>query len=160
MTKKLTEANAPLLLRARLSLGMTQGQFGRLVGAERKTVARRERGATPALHPSEVRALVGALFPVDPELAAEVAEGGGETLESLGHVAPPPPPVAPALAHLVDAVVMAAVEANGRLTPRLRPTLSAAFHRALAMGLTVEQVARGLGPPAGAAVSNETKTRG
>jgi hypothetical protein len=50
----------------------------------------------------------------------------------------------PALAHLVDAVVMAAVEANGQLSPQIRPLLSAAFERAAAMGLSVTDVARGL----------------
>jgi hypothetical protein len=65
----------------------------------------------------------------------------------MGIVAPPRPqplPPGPALPHLVDAVVMAAVETLGGLSPQLRPALLAAFERADAMGLTVRDVAKGL----------------
>ena len=124
---------------------MSQTALGEVLGASRKTIARWQHPAH-RFGPAQIHALAEAVHPVNPELASEIAASGGETLETLGIVAPPQttaPPL-PALAHLVDAVVMAAVEANGGLSPQLRPMLSAAFERAEAMGLNVADVAQGL----------------
>ena len=141
----LSGVSAPILLRAQQTLGMTQTQLGAIIGASRKTVARWQNHAQ-TFSPRQIHALASAVHPVDPDLAAEIAAFGGTTLETLGIVVPTPSqlPPAPTLAHLVDAVVMAAVEANGQLSPQIRPLLSAAFERAAAMGLSVTDVARGL----------------
>jgi transcriptional regulator with XRE-family HTH domain len=152
---KPTAPSTPILLRARLALGMSQAAMGEVLGATRKTIARWEH-PLHTFSPSETKTLAEAVYPVDPELAAEIADHGGATLESLGVVAPATPslqrpapspaapPKVPSLAHLVDAVVMAAAEAQGRLSPDLRPILYAAFERADAMGLSAGAVASAL----------------
>ena len=145
MSKPSPRNATPLLLVAQQALGVSQAGLGELLGASRKTIARRQTHAHQ-LTPHEITTLTTALYPVDPELAADVAAAGGETLESLGLVvmAPPAAPTAPALEHLVDAVVMAAVEAGGGFSPQLRAVLLAAFERAGAMGLGVGEVVQGL----------------
>ncbi|MBV9946955.1 MAG: hypothetical protein JOZ69_08915, partial [Myxococcales bacterium] len=81
----------------------------------------------------------------------EAAVAAGETLESLGlapkepkESAKPPPRLAPS--DLADAVVCAVADATDLLPRALRPLLHAAFARARALGLTLEEVEEGLRP--------------
>ena len=86
--------------------------------------------------------LAAAVFPRDPQLAAQLAQAAGATLQQLGLVpaspAPAPPMAKPP--HLVDTVVCAAAEALGVPPPAVRPALLAAFQRAREVGLTTEDV--------------------
>jgi hypothetical protein len=132
-----------------MALGLSQAAMGNLLGATRKTIARWE-DHTHKLSADEVRTVAKALYPVDSELAEEVAQTHGTTLVSLGIApAPPPPPTPPpaatvALPFLADAIVLVAAESFGELSPKIRPLLLAAFERAHALGLTPAEVVKGL----------------
>ena len=129
---------------------MSQAEFGPALGWSHRTAVRWDRGR--AVPPEDsLHKLASLLAPVDRDLAAEVAVAAGETLESLG-LAPKPvvPPVVekagPRVTNgdLTDAVVCSVSDASD-LPPRaLRPLLHAAFARARALGLTVEQVEEAL----------------
>jgi transcriptional regulator with XRE-family HTH domain len=96
------------------------------------------------------------VFAVDPDLAEELAAHVGETLERLGLVEPPSaaPPAANVTApqslsaarvrHLADSVLLSVAEKLDRSPNTLRPLLITAFERADAVGLTVQEVLRGL----------------
>jgi len=97
------------------------------------------------------------VHPVNEPLAAEIAASAGKTLESLGLVRPapppepappappPPPPPLPAEA-LVDSVVCAAARAaNVPPDAQIGPVL-AAFQRARALRMSVEEVVDALTP--------------
>lgn len=106
---------------------------------------------------SEMVKLARLVHPVNERLAAEIAASAGATLESLGLVRPapppepappappPPPPPLPAEA-LVDSVVCAAARAaNVPPDAQLGPVL-AAFQRARALRMSVEEVVDALAP--------------
>jgi transcriptional regulator with XRE-family HTH domain len=138
-----------VLTEARQKLGMSQAQFGPALGSSHRTATRWDAGQSlPA--PTELRRLAKLLLPLDTALAAEAAAHMGDTLESLGLVAPkpPPPPVAPPTPpqDLADIVVCAAAEASDVSPRAMRPLLHVAFRRAREVGLTVEQVERALAP--------------
>jgi transcriptional regulator with XRE-family HTH domain len=154
-------SSAQLLVEGRRALGMSQRQFGPALGWSHRTATRWDAGYSP---PSEdaLRKLAGLLLPVDRALAEQAAAHIGETLESLGLVAPTPPapppappapppapPAAPvaSTADLVDVVVCAAAEATDASPRAIRSLLYVAFRRARQIGLTVEQVEGALAPP-------------
>jgi hypothetical protein len=103
----------------------------------------------------QVQDLSKAVFPRDPALAAELARESGTTLDALGLAAPaletpsrrfPPVPL------LVDSVVLAALDASvtaGAPVPRpaVQEIVRAAFVRAQALGLTLDEVVPALAPP-------------
>jgi transcriptional regulator with XRE-family HTH domain len=139
-----------LVVLAQQALGMTQETFGELLGVSRATIVRWSGGRFPGLIPVQVQTLVRAVHAVDEGLAVEIAAADHETLESLGIVAPaqaapaaPPTPVVHP-AHLIDSVVCAAADAVGQLPSALRPSLLAAFERANAVGLSMDDVVKGL----------------
>ena len=136
----------PAVLEAQLTLLLNQKKLGDLVGSSQRTVQRWYAGhGTP--YPHHITKLVAAVHPQDPDLARRLARAMGQTLESLGVVAPPaPPPVAappepsPFTPLLVESVVSAAAEALD-LSPRVaRPAVLAAVERAKAAGLTVDDL--------------------
>jgi transcriptional regulator with XRE-family HTH domain len=142
-------ANA-LLARARIALGMSQGEFGMALGSSKRTAQRWDAGES---HPSneELHRLARMVYPKDASLALEIAVEGGHTLESLGILAPRAPETSPAapIALIVESVVCAAAEALETKPDVARPVLRAAFARARALGLSVEQVDEALSPKAG-----------
>ncbi len=147
-------SQVPWLLRAQQALGLTQERFGVLIGVSRRTLIR-WRGHAPYLGEGDARRLVAALHPVDPDLAAEIANQQGTTLEELGLVAPPPPTPAPVetpprepptIEHLVDSMVCAAAEAMSVKPPEVRPAVIAAFERARALHLEVEEICASFRP--------------
>ena len=149
--RRMAQRNAPsvisLVIQAQLALGMTQSAFGEMLGLSRATIGRWSSGRFPGLIPSNVAAIATALYPIDPALASQLAVSCGTTLESLGIVAPIPATVsAPtvSLGHLVDSVVCAAADAGGQLPSVVRPALAAAFARARDVGLSMEDVVKGL----------------
>ena len=164
MPRVTPDESLPVLLgRARRALSLTQGEMGKLLGTSRKTAGRWEWGeAIPSAN--EIRHLAGAVHPHDRGLAAQLAEQAGETLLSLKLEAPPPAPAAPPppappprpqapIPLMVESVVCAAAEAQGVLPAEVRGVLRAAFQRARAMSLTVEEVDDALRPDSPKAVS-------
>jgi transcriptional regulator with XRE-family HTH domain len=102
------------------------------------------------------------VYPVNEPLAAEIAASAGKTLESLGLVRPAPPaePAAPGPPHpaaplpadaLVDSVVCAAARAANVPPDAQLGAVLAAFQRARALRMSVEDVVDALAPkpPAG-----------
>ncbi len=87
----------------------------------------------------------GSWSPPIATFASELAAHHRETLATLGLVAPAAV-VAPrvALSHLVDSVVCAAADAVSQPPAALRPSLIAAFERAQAVGLSVDELVKGL----------------
>jgi hypothetical protein len=139
-----------ILLEAQRALSMSQREFGYAVGSSHRTAVRwAARQSTPALH--HLQNLAKLLHPRDRALAAEVADYIDESLVSLGLEAAPPPapraaPSLPALGaeHLVDLLVLTAVEMTGGAPASMRTMLHAVFKRASDMGLTVEATEKGL----------------
>ena len=135
--------------KVRWTLGITQAELGKLIGCSGRTIQRYE-GSSPLLSVDQCRAIALALHPKDAALARTFARHGRTTLEELGLVKPPPPPPpAPPLPpppppiareHLVDSVVCAAAEAMNTAPQLARPAVMAAFERARALGLAIDEV--------------------
>ena len=130
---------APTVLRARQVLGLNQTELAELLGASRRTGQRWAAGQS-TMHPIELRALAGHVFPKDAKLAAKLAWYADTTLEELGLVAPvpPPKPFYPSREHLLDSVLCAAAEAVGMTPGAMRPALRAAVARAKELELSVD----------------------
>jgi hypothetical protein len=147
MTVTLLLLPRELLTRAQLALRVSQAKLGELIGVSRRTIVRWvAHGAIPSK--AQVVVLARAVYPGDAKLAEEIAAAAGETLESLALVVKPPPAAprpAPALHHMMGTIVCAAAEALDSSPKALRPALLAAFKQAAEMGLTVEDVCKGLG---------------
>ncbi len=140
---------------------MSQAEFGPALGWSQRTAVRWERGRSTPPETSLVK-LASLLVPIDLDLAAEAAVAAGETLESLGLAAPKPaaePPTRYSTADLADAVVCAVADATDLLPRALRPVLHAAFARARALGLTVEQLEESLRPRVDATKAEKGKER-
>jgi hypothetical protein len=135
--------------RSRQALGLgSQAELGEKLGVSQRSAQRYSAHGVPAYY---LPALARLVHPVDPELAAEIAQSMGHTLESLGIVAPvpppalvaaPPPPPPPPPDGIVDAVVCAAAEAMEMMPRDVRPGLLAAFKRAREIGVSVDVVER------------------
>jgi transcriptional regulator with XRE-family HTH domain len=144
----------PVVIRARMALGLSQRQLGEMFGTSLRTATRMEAGqSTPRA--SQLIQLAQAVFPRDASLAATLVAEADTSLEALGLVAsagvpPPSAPVPPArpfppIALLLDSIMAAAVDATDGQTepvPRdtVRAVLHAAFARARALGLTIEEI--------------------
>src|SRR5215472_10844576 len=108
-----------LFIECRMALGLTQREFGDLLGRTKRTVQRWEdHGAI--LIESEVEALVRALHRVRPDLAARVAAAADTTLERLGIDAAQASSPA-ATSNPIDSVVQAAADAMGLSAEAIRP---------------------------------------
>jgi DNA-binding XRE family transcriptional regulator len=151
-------AAAKLLVRAQVALRTTQQELAQRLGASRRTATRwAARQSSPS--PEQMRELARLAYAAgDTALAADIATTCGETMVGLGLVAASAPiegvaPVAPPPRPsplVVDAVVCAAAD-EAALTPSaVRGILRAAFARAVALGLTAEEVADALSPPTAA----------
>ena len=155
-------SSAELIQRILQATRMTQRELGELLGYDRRTIVRWvARGTT--LLPSHCEKLATACHPHDRALAGILAERAGKTLVDLGLEKPaarvpapaPQAPAAPARAraqpsarHMVDSVVCSAAEAMQMTPQAARPGLLAAFERASALGMTVEEVLAALATPA------------
>jgi|HubBroStandDraft_6_1064221.scaffolds.fasta_scaffold156747_1 transcriptional regulator with XRE-family HTH domain len=134
-----------LLMNCRMALGLTQQQFADIFGCTKRTVIRWEERGTVLLAPA-LEALARALYPVRPDLAAQVAAAGETTLEQLGI------PSAAGSGHMaifepiepIESIVRAAADAMGVTPEAVRPALAAAFARAREVGLDVQTVAEKL----------------
>ncbi len=136
-----------LVLRAQRALGFTQQEVADAIGSSLRTVQRWSSASSQptAGHMCKLAVLV---HPRDPKLAAELAERVGQTLETLGVVAPPAPRADAAAAArpqsvldaLVSSVVAAAAEALD-VSPRLaRPALVAALRQARTVGVGLDEI--------------------
>ena len=75
----------PLVVRARIALGLTQKQLGEMFHASMRTAHRWEAGeAYPDV--DQVQRLARAVFPADAQLAAELAHEAGTELQAMGLV--------------------------------------------------------------------------
>jgi transcriptional regulator with XRE-family HTH domain len=156
-----------LVRAARYALMMTQLEFGRALGTSMRTAKRWEQGTS--FPGTRLHQMVALLAPVDRALAQEIVDAAASVFKSLDWPLPQVPPAetapgvtpgpapapAPAPApsqasaqDLGDAVLCAVAEASD-LPPRaVRPLLYAAFERARALGLTVEQLEQAFKPRA------------
>jgi hypothetical protein len=164
-----TRPISALLVAAQHALGVTQEGLGKILGGvTRRTVWRYQGGGGGTSPPhAHVLALAGHVFPKDASLAAELAASRGETLESLGLVAPqatkaeppaapmPPPIDAKQARLLVDAVVCAAAEELDVPPGNVRRVLHAAFARANETGLAIDVIASVLAPKPAKATKGE-----
>jgi transcriptional regulator with XRE-family HTH domain len=141
------------LIRLQDTLHMNQRELAALLGCSTRTVIRYYHGGG-MLTAGTYQRLARAVHPHDRVFAAELAALEGHTLISLGLElpAPPPPPPAPPVAmrptpssrHMVDSIVCAAAEAMQTPPHVMRPALTAAFERASALGMTAEEVLKGM----------------
>jgi DNA-binding XRE family transcriptional regulator len=142
-----------LLARARMALGMSQGEMGDALQLSRKTLGRMETGrSSPTLdHIADVARRV---HPADAALAASLAREAGHTLETLGLApsvppAPEPPPATrpfPPIHALLGSILHAGTEAAAASPGDVRAILRAGFASARALGLTLEEVDAALSP--------------
>jgi transcriptional regulator with XRE-family HTH domain len=150
-----------LVGRARIALGLSQKELGELCGASLRSAHRWEGGASGPSRGQFVT-LARAVFLVDEKLSGQLAQKGGSSLLEMGLVQPPAPAVAavlslpapaapparpfPPVALMIDSILVAAsdgAESRGLgVVPRdaLREVLHAAFARAKALGLTLDEV--------------------
>jgi transcriptional regulator with XRE-family HTH domain len=142
-----------LVAQTQLALGLTQRQLGDLLSTSRRTVS---RWASRKAHPTvdQLQVLARAVHAKNAALAAALAAEAGETLEGLGLVLPPSPAVPSPLRPLpparliAESVVCAAAEAMQAAPAVVREVLRAAFARAQALGLSVEEMNEALSPVA------------
>jgi hypothetical protein len=144
---------APLLNRVMSVLGMSTADLAEHMGVSTRTIQRWTAG-NGSPQATEVLALAREVHPRDATLAAELAAACHETLESLALEKPKPAAEAatpPTPAHLtpflVEAVVCAVADVVGGVPASVRPMVQAAFERALAAGLSVEDVVGALRGP-------------
>jgi hypothetical protein len=142
---------------AQLVLHLNHRELAELTGSSLRTVQRWSAGrSSPSL--DQMKRLIVAVHPHDADIAGRLAACMGQTLASLGVVAPPapaqlvtaPPAVerAALLPVLVESVVAAAAEALD-VSPRVaRPAVLAAMERARAAALTVDDLLAALQPSA------------
>jgi DNA-binding XRE family transcriptional regulator len=153
-----------LLTSAQIALGLSQEELGKRLGVSRRTMVRWAAGHNgPSI--AQWVAIVRYVHPVDPALAARIAEEMGESLESFGlartspsragsAATPEPAPRAPlSVGVLVDSIVCAAAEAVATTPQAIRPALLAAFERAALAALTVDEVRAALRVTAAASPS-------
>ncbi|HEY8038971.1 MAG TPA: hypothetical protein VIF15_04225 [Polyangiaceae bacterium] len=134
-----------LLQRVQHVLQLNQRELAERVGCSTRTIVRHTQHGG-SLTPRSYVDLAKACHPRDPELAAQLAALAEETLESLGLVRAPEGPPRPAPAHLADSVVCAAAEAMASTPQAMRPALRAAFERAVALGMSADDVLKGIAP--------------
>ena len=134
------------LLRVQSALNLNQKELARLIGCSSRTIIRYyKRGG--ALAPATYAELATACHPHDVALAAHLAQQAGKTLASLGLQGASAVSVRGATLtakHLVDSIVCAAAEAMQTPPHTMRPALTAAFERAIALGMTAEDVLRAM----------------
>jgi transcriptional regulator with XRE-family HTH domain len=147
-----------LVTQSQIALGLSQEKLGRLLTASRRTISRWvSRRSSPSL--AQLQLLARAVYPADAALAAALAAETGQTLESLGVVrpapampatpatpAPPAPRPYPPTRLVVESVVCAAAETMQATPTAVREVLRAAFARAQALGLSVEEMNEALSP--------------
>jgi len=133
-------ADPRMLHRLQTTLKVNQKELAALLGCSTRTVM---RGGGFVLS-STYESLAAAVHPLDPAFAAELAASAGKTLVELGLERAPGQPSA---RHLVDSIVCAAAEAMQTPPHTMRPALVAAFERAIALGMTAEDVRHGLATP-------------
>jgi transcriptional regulator with XRE-family HTH domain len=141
-----------LVTESMFALGLTQKRLGTLLMASRRTVSRWVSGRSTIGAPTLARLAV-AVHPTNATLAARLAAESGQTLESLGLVAPlpaapaPPRRAFPPVGLVADSVVCAAAEVMQAPPTVVREALRAAFARAQALDLSVEEMIEALSPP-------------
>jgi transcriptional regulator with XRE-family HTH domain len=144
----LNRSITPFVIAGRRALGLSQAQLAAALGSSKRTAARWEAGRA-TLAPWQACQLARLVHRVDPAIAAEVADAAGETLESLGLVAPaatPAAPPPPATSLVVDAIVCVAADVLMTTPKTVREALHAAFRRARELRLSVEEVENALAP--------------
>ena len=150
-----------LIEHARSRLGETQAGFAIRVDSSKRTVSRWQTGrSTPASF--QLVRIAREVYPLDGALAVALATAAGTDLLATGievpepprvevaepPPAPPPKPARPgaSVEHLVDSVLCAAAAAVLTTPQAIRPAIAAAFERAIAVGLTPEEVSSALQP--------------
>jgi DNA-binding XRE family transcriptional regulator len=142
----LNRSITPFVIAGRRALGLSQAQLAAALGSSKRTAARWEAGRA-TLAPWQACQLARLVHRVDPAIAAEVADAAGETLESLGLMAPAaaaPSPFATSL--VVDAIVCVAADVLMTTPKTVREALHAAFRRARELRLSVDEVEGALAP--------------
>jgi hypothetical protein len=138
-----------LIAIARSSLHMTQEEFGAAMLSSTRTVARWEKGQSTLVGTDLIRA-ARLVHRGDRELADHMARQAGTDLVRLGLEQPSPKPEAhpvhPAL-HVADLMLCSAARAIGSTPEEVRPALQAAIRRALALGVTLDEVDQALQAP-------------
>jgi transcriptional regulator with XRE-family HTH domain len=131
--------SATLIIRCRDALGLSQKEFGALVGRDRRTIQRwEERGCM--LLPDEAQVIADAVRPVDPELADPILVLGGKTAAGAGLAAP----VLPASPEVIERIRKDAARAMNTSPRAVRPAIVAAFTSAVNEGVAAKAVLDGL----------------
>jgi transcriptional regulator with XRE-family HTH domain len=139
-----TQTIRRLLLQARATLGLSQKDLARTLGASERTG---ERWSANASSPSadQLCKLARMVHPIDVPLARSIAREAGTSLEELELT--PPAETAYPVERLVDSVICAAADAMDTTPRAIRPALLAAFTRARELRLDARAVEAALSPP-------------
>ena len=154
MTTPTTRHSSVLVQEARRAMNLAQAEFATTIGSSHRTISRWESGdTTPA--PFQLCNIARLVYPLDRELATEMAFAGNARIEELGVVpppAPPPPPPAPPPSpgtratprHFVAAVVHEAAMALDVSPRTVRPAVLAAVRCMRELALDAETAEQGL----------------
>jgi DNA-binding XRE family transcriptional regulator len=164
-----SQTTSPLIARFRLALGLSQGDLAKALSVTRRTVGRWEgRQSAPSF--DQLGKLAVMAHPKAPDLARELADEAGTTMEQLGlvvpkapdpspaHAAPPSPPAPlprafPPVELMIDSILHVAARAlDGQMASvdpvgAVQRVLRVAFERARGLGLTVEELDAAFSPP-------------
>jgi hypothetical protein len=153
--KAISDNEQELLLLGQVALHLNNRELAELLLVSRKTITRWfKKGA--GIGPAHMGKLALHVYANDPALAARIRAHAEQGAARIGvppppplpvPPPPPPPPAPPAPTRvLLDSVVCAAHDAMAASSGALRPVLRAAFGRARELGLSVDDVERGLVP--------------
>jgi hypothetical protein len=123
------------------TLHLTQKGLADHLGCSARTIMR----GGPTFIASTYARLAADVHPHDRAFAAELAAAAGTTLVGLGLESPVNR--GPTPAYLADSILCAAAEAMHVPPGTMRPALVAALERIVALGMTAEEVLKGMAEP-------------
>ena len=134
--------SATLMVQIQLALGVTQAGLGAMLGRDKRTIQRWQRGGT-SLMPAQAVTLANALRPVRQDLADELLALAAKTEGELrrGRAASP---------ETIDAILEAAAKAGRISLKAARPIVTAAFRAASELGAGTDAALLGLAARKGA----------
>ena len=140
------------------ALRLNQRELAEFMGVSSRTIIRYYQHSG-SFTVGQYEKAARAVYPYDVQLARTLAAHASKTLVDLGLERPPvipspstalptgPTKATPSPAHLADSIVCVAAEAMQAAPQATRPAVLAAFERAVALGMTAEDVLAAMTPP-------------
>jgi hypothetical protein len=156
---RFTRTSQQVMIAIQETLQLNQRELAEFMGVSPRTIIRYYKHGGTFVGSGYEKA-ARAVHPHDRGLAMELAAHAGKTLVDLGLEVPPapagplvplpgpasPPRPSPRPSHLTDSIVCVAAEAMQTTPQATRPAVLAAFERAVALGMTAEDVLAAMTP--------------